>query len=72
MIMLIITLYSEIHRFLNFQSKEAEYLKGTRNIQVAVSKTAKMSWEKALQSFWSNEEEAEEELNQFIGYVKEI
>jgi hypothetical protein len=31
-----------------------------------------MSWEKALQSFWSNEEEAEEELNQFIGYVKEI
>ncbi|XP_056000161.1 uncharacterized protein LOC130048070 [Ostrea edulis] len=48
-------------------TKEAEYLKGTRNIQVAVCKLSKMPWEKTLNKFWTNEDEAEEELRQFIG-----
>lgn len=55
---------------LDEMTKEAEYLKGTRNIQYALCKLTKMSWEKTLDTFWSTEEEAEEELSQFIGDVK--
>ncbi|XP_056016825.1 uncharacterized protein LOC125656630 [Ostrea edulis] len=52
---------------LDEMTKEAEYLKRTRNIQVAVCKHSKMPWEKTLNHFRTNEDEAEEEPSQFIG-----
>ncbi|XP_062616699.1 uncharacterized protein LOC134278403 [Saccostrea cucullata] len=51
-------------------TKDAEYLKSTRNVQFAVSKLSKMPWGQCLEKFWDGEEEAEEELSQFLYDVR--